>query len=55
MVLSFWRQEYTGFTKSLRAEPSPLSKTDRRVLIEPRLRNMLAQPSSTSPLRRLDG
>jgi Helicase HerA, central domain/TraM recognition site of TraD and TraG len=54
MVLSFWRQEYAGFTRNLRAEAiSPIQNKIGRVLIEPRLRNMLAQPNSTITLRRL--
>jgi uncharacterized protein DUF87 len=54
MVLAFWRQEFEGFTTSLRAEAiSPIQNKIGRVLIEPRLRNMLAQPKSTITLRRL--
>ena len=54
MVLSFWRQEFTGFSSGLRAEAiSPIQNKIGRVLIEPRLRNMLAQPESTIMLRRL--
>jgi len=54
MVQSFWRNEYANFTQSLRAEAiSPIQNKIGRVLIEPRLRNMLAQPSSTISLRRL--
>jgi len=54
VVRSFWRNEYTGFTTGLRAEAiSPIQNKIGRVLIEPRLRNMLAQPSSTINLRRL--
>ena len=54
MVQSFWRNEYAGYTPSLRAEAiSPIQNKIGRVLIEPRLRNMLAQPSSTISLRRL--
>lgn len=54
MVLSFWRGEYAGFTANLRAEAiSPIQNKIGRVLIEPRLRNMLAQPKSTITFRRL--
>jgi hypothetical protein len=54
VVLSFWRQEFAGFTTSLRAEAiSPIQNKIGRVLMEPRLRNMLSQPSSTITLRRL--
>ena len=54
VVQSFWRNEYAGFSPSLRAEAiSPIQNKIGRVLIEPRLRNMLAQPSSTISLRRL--
>jgi hypothetical protein len=54
VVRAFWRQEYAGFTTGLRAEAiSPIQNKIGRVLIEPRLRNMLAQPRSTISLRRL--
>jgi hypothetical protein len=54
VVRAFWRQEYAGFTTSLRAEAiSPIQNKIGRVLIEPRLRNMLAQPRSTIGFRRL--
>jgi hypothetical protein len=54
VVRAFWRREYAGFTTGLRAEAiSPIQNKIGRVLIEPRLRNMLAQPSSTITLRRL--
>jgi hypothetical protein len=54
VVQSFWRHEYAGFTAGLRAEAiSPVQNKIGRVLIEPRLRNMLAQPKSTITLRRL--
>jgi hypothetical protein len=54
IVLAFWRQEYAGFSAGLRAEAiSPIQNKIGRVLIEPRLRNMLAQPTSSITLRRL--
>jgi hypothetical protein len=54
VVQSFWRYEYAGFSPSLRAEAiSPIQNKIGRVLIEPRMRNMLAQPRSTVTFRRL--
>jgi hypothetical protein len=54
IVRSFWRNEYSRFTAGLRAEAiSPIQNKIGRVLIEPRLRNMLAQPKSTITFRRL--
>jgi hypothetical protein len=54
IVQSFWRHEYARFTTGLRAEAiSPIQNKIGRVLIEPRLRNMLAQPKNTITLRRL--
>lgn len=54
IVRAFWRREYAGFSAGLRAEAiSPIQNKIGRVLIEPRLRNMLAQPKSTITLRRL--
>lgn len=54
VVRSFWRHEYAGFTAGLRAEAiSPIQNKIGRVLIEPRLRNILAQPRSTIRFRRL--
>jgi len=54
VVQSFWRYEYAAYSPSLRAEAiSPIQNKIGRVLIEPRLRNMLAQPRNTITLRRL--
>lgn len=54
VVRSFWVNEYAGYGAGLRAEAiSPVQNKIGRVLIEPRLRNMLAQPKSTITLRRL--
>src|SRR6266436_4144495 len=54
VVRSFWVNEYAGYGAGLRAEAiSPVQSKIGRVLIEPRLRNMLAQPKSTITLRRL--
>jgi hypothetical protein len=54
VVRAFWVGEYAGFSPSFRAEAiSPVQNKIGRVLIEPRLRNMLAQPRSTITLRRL--
>src|SRR4029077_100872 len=54
MVRSFWLNEYAGYRDHFRAEAiSPIQNKIGKALIEPRLRNMLAQPSSTITLRRL--
>jgi hypothetical protein len=54
MVRSFWLNEYAGYGDHLRAEAiSPIQNKIGKALIEPRLRNMLAQPKSTITLRRL--
>jgi Helicase HerA, central domain len=54
MVRSFWLNEYAGYGDHFRAEAiSPIQNKIGKALIEPRLRNMLAQPSSTITLRRL--
>ena len=54
MVRSFWLTEYAGYGDHFRAEAiSPIQNKIGKALIEPRLRNMLAQPSSTITLRRL--
>src|SRR3984957_6670022 len=54
IVRSFWLNEYAGYGDHLRAEAiSPIQNKVGKALIEPRLRNMLAQPSSTITLRRL--
>jgi hypothetical protein len=53
-VRSFWLGEYAGYSDHFRAEAiSPIQNKIGKALIEPRLRNMLAQPSSTITLRRL--
>ncbi len=54
MVRSFWLSEYAGYGDHFRSEAiSPIQNKIGKALIEPRLRNMLAQPSSTITLRRL--
>jgi hypothetical protein len=54
MVRSFWLNEYAGYGDRFRAEAiSPIQNKIGKALIEPRLRNMLAQPRSTITLRRL--
>src|ERR1700733_12095088 len=54
VVRSFWLNEYAGYGDHFRAEAiSPIQNKIGKALIEPRLRNMLAQPSSTITLRRL--
>jgi Helicase HerA, central domain len=53
-VRSFWLNEYAGYSDSFRAEAiSPIQNKVGKALIEPRLRNMLAQPKSTVTFRRL--
>jgi hypothetical protein len=54
LVRSFWLNEYAGYGDHFRAEAiSPIQNKIGKALIEPRLRNMLAQPRSTITLRRL--
>jgi hypothetical protein len=54
VVRSFWLNEYAGYSDSFRTEAiSPIQNKIGKVLIEPRLRNMLAQPTSTVTFRRL--
>ena len=54
VVRSFWVNEYAGYSDSFRTEAiSPIQNKIGKALIEPRLRNMLAQPKSTITLRRL--
>ena len=53
-IRGFWLNEYAGYSIGFRAEAiSPIQNKIGKVLIEPRLRNMLAQPKSTINLRRL--
>ena len=53
-VRAFWLGEYAGYGDHFRAEAiSPIQNKIGKALIEPRLRNMLAQPRSTITLRRL--
>jgi hypothetical protein len=53
-VRAFWLGEYAGYSDHFRAEAiSPIQNKIGKALIEPRLRNMLAQPKSTITLRRL--
>src|SRR5689334_9724415 len=53
-VRAFWLTEYAGYGGHFRAEAiSPIQNKIGKALIEPRLRNMLAQPRSTITLRRL--
>jgi hypothetical protein len=54
VVRSFWLNEYAGYSDSFRVEAiSPIQNKIGKALIEPRVRNMLAQPKSTITLRRL--
>src|SRR6266581_2682790 len=54
VVRSFWQNEYAGYGTGFRSEAiSPIQNKIGKALIEPRLRNMLAQPRSTITLRRL--
>ena len=54
VVRAFWPNEYAGYGDSFRAEAiSPIQNKIGKALIDPRLRNMLAQPKSTITLRRL--
>jgi len=54
VIRSFWLNEYAGYSDSFRTEAiSPIQNKIGKVLIEPRLRNMLAQPKSTITFRRL--
>jgi hypothetical protein len=53
-VRAFWLGEYAGYGDHFRSEAiSPIQNKIGKALIEPRLRNMLAQPKSTITLRRL--
>jgi hypothetical protein len=54
VVRAFWLHEFAGYGDSFRAEAiSPIQNKIGKALIDPRLRNMLAQPRSTISLRRL--
>jgi hypothetical protein len=54
VVRLFWANEYAGYTDSFRSEAiSPIQNKIGKALIEPRMRNMLAQPKSTITFRRL--
>jgi hypothetical protein len=54
VVRAFWLTEYAAYGPTFRTEAiSPIQNKVGKVLIEPRLRNMLAQPKSTITLRRL--
>ena len=53
-VRAFWLGEYAGYGDHFRSEAiAPIQNKIGKALIEPRLRNMLAQPKSTITLRRL--
>src|SRR5437588_3011517 len=53
-VRAFWLGEYAGYSDHFRSEAiSPIQNKIGKALIEPRLRNMLAQPKSTITLPRL--
>jgi hypothetical protein len=53
-VRAFWLGEYASYGDHFRSEAiSPIQNKIGKALIEPRLRNMLAQPRSTITLRRL--
>jgi hypothetical protein len=54
LVRAFWLNEYAAYSTGFRTEAiSPIQNKIGKALIEPRLRNMLAQPKSTITLRRL--
>ena len=54
MVRAFWLNEYAAYSTSFRTEAiAPIQNKIGKALIEPRLRNMLAQPKNTITLRRL--
>jgi hypothetical protein len=54
MVRSFWVDEYAGYGDGFRTEAiAPIQNKIGKALMEPRLRNMLAQPKSTITFRRL--
>src|SRR5580700_6384286 len=54
VVRSFWLNEYAGYGDGFRTEAiAPIQNKIGKALMEPRLRNMLAQPKSTITLRRL--
>ena len=54
LVRAFWLNEYAAYSTSFRTEAiSPIQNKIGKALIEPRLRNMLAQPRNTITLRRL--
>jgi hypothetical protein len=54
LVRAFWLNEYAGYSASFRAEAiSPIQNKVGKALIDPRLRNMLAQPKNTITFRRL--
>lgn len=54
VVRAFWMNEYAAYSDSFRVEAiSPIQNKIGKVLMEPRLRNMMAQPRSTITLRRL--
>lgn len=54
VVRAFWLNEYASYSESFRVEAvSPIQNKIGKVLMEPRLRNMMAQPRSTITLRRL--
>jgi hypothetical protein len=53
-VRSFWLNEYAGYNPHFQSEAiAPIQNKIGKALIEPRLRNMLAQPRSTITIRRL--
>jgi hypothetical protein len=54
IVRAFWRTEYAGYSASFRNEAiAPIQNKIGKVLMEPRIRNMVAQPKSTITPRRL--
>jgi hypothetical protein len=54
VVRSFWNNEYARYGDSFRTEAiSPIQNKVGKILMEPRLRNMLAQPKSTITPRKL--
>lgn len=54
VVRTFWTNEYAAYSEHFRVEAiSPIQNKIGKVLMEPRLRNMMAQPHSTITFRRL--
>jgi hypothetical protein len=54
IVRAFWQQEFAGYSQSFRTEAiAPIQNKIGKVLMNPALRNILAQPKSSITFRRL--